>query len=410
MNFWRQRKQRKALRKFRDAVATFRHNDDDILSGEQKSSLDGLLADTCAALRESALRPEFPAEAAARFRQIAPPPKYRALREWLDIIAVVAAVAFGIRGLFLQPFKIPTSSMQPTLYGIHFMERENRSNPLLGRLPSPLDFLLFSARPASLTIAGVGGRLDPDSFQVAGNALFDSLAFRIGDRRYTLPGAPEKVAEYSGIGSDLYKFYAPGEKVSDGFLSLGDHLFVDRVGFNLTGLRRGDIVVFNTEGIVSGDGHRLMEQSGYYYVKRLVGLPGDTLRIADRQLWVRPAGETQFRRIQELAPVFRKLYSGKGGYQGHANSPGEGNFSYFLQTPEAEFTVPPDRYFMLGDNTKFSSDSRIWGTVPRRNIVGRPLVVFWPFSRRWGMVDRSEPVDVPTGESVRGTFPSMYLQ
>jgi signal peptidase I len=51
---------------------------------------------------------------------------------------------------------------------------------------------------------------------------------------------------------------------------------------------------------------------------------------------------------------------------------------------------------MLGDNSKFSEDSRYWGFVPRRNIVGKALFVFWPISRRWGFTDTTPPLQVPT--------------
>ena len=105
----------------------------------------------------------------------------------------------------------------------------------------------------------------------------------------------------------------------------------------------------------------------------------------------------------------RKIYSSKGGYQGHSNYlPGDG--SNFLRNCDEEFIVRDDHYFMLGDNTRFSADSRVWGDVPRKNLIGRPAVIFWPFSRRWGTVDRLDPVDVPTGEPNIRTFPSMYLQ
>jgi len=338
-----------------------------------------------------------------------PPKSFPRVREWMDILAVAMAVAFGIRGLFLQPFKIPTSSMQPTLYGIHYMKPEGSANPWVFRLPQPLSWLLFSTRNAELTIRQAG-KLDPESFRVGGNAIFDNLKFDVAGITYSLPGAPNKVAEYSGIAEDPEREFTAGEIFTNGKLSSGDHLFVDRTGINLFGLHRGDVTVFNTEKIVAPDGARLLDQSGYYYIKRLAGLPGDTLKIVNGQLYVRPAGEREFRKIQDLAPVFGKIYSMKGGYQGHANSPGDTPCGYYLQTAEDEFTVPADHYFMLGDNTKFSSDSRIWGTVPRRNIVGKAFFVFWPFSRRWGMADRCGAYHVPTGQSVRGTFPSMYLQ
>ncbi|MGE4563997.1 MAG: signal peptidase I [Victivallaceae bacterium] len=393
--------------KFRDALVSRRHADDDILGEKQKDELSALIAEANEALKTADGTARFIAGAPERYGRIVPPLPHSALREWLDIIAVAMAVAFGIRGLFFQPFKIPTSSMQPTLYGIHFMERENSSNPLLGKLPAPVDGLLFSARPAKVVV-DKDGMVNPDSLKRTGNFLFDSTSFDIAGRTYRLPGEPAKVLEYSGLSP--YVLYKAGTKLCDGFLSQGDHLFVDRVGFHLTGLHRGDVTVFNTEGLVSGDGRKLMDLSGYYYIKRLAGLPGDTLKIVDRTLYVRPKGEKEFRKITEFSAKFDRLYSGKGGYQGHANSPGEGNISFYLRTPEEEYTVPDDHYFMLGDNTKFSADSRIFGPVPRRNIVGRAFVVFWPFSRRWGLADHAAALDIPTGESVRGTFPSMYYQ
>jgi signal peptidase I len=124
---------------------------------------------------------------------------------------------------------------------------------------------------------------------------------------------------------------------------------------------------------------------------------------------VKPRNAEKFVPIYELAPNTRKLYSGKGGYQGHSNYlPGGG--SNFLRHSDEVFVVRDDHYFMLGDNTMFSADSRVWGDVPRRNLVGRPAIIFWPFSRRWGTVDRLEPIDVPTGLPNERTFPSMYLQ
>jgi signal peptidase I len=65
---------------------------------------------------------------------------------------------------------------------------------------------------------------------------------------------------------------------------------------------------------------------------------------------------------------------------------------------------------MLGDNSRFSKDSRFFGAVPRRNIMGRAFLVFWPFSRRFGVVDSKEALDIPTGEAGVATFPVMSKQ
>lgn len=407
LEFWKNRKIRKGFRKMRSHLVHWRHNDDDILSDSQKSDFDRVLADAAEAAGEGpAAMASFCNTADARMARIIPPKRFRTVREWLDIIVVAMAVAFGIRGLFLQPFKIPTSSMQPTLYGIHYMDRENSSNPLLGKLPQPLEWLLFSTRPAQLTVQEEG-EIDPSSVRRSGNLLFDSISFRIAGHEYTLPGELAKVRDYAQL--EPYRTYHKGEKLSDGYLSTGDHLFVDRISPNLFGLKRGDVIVFNTANIASPNGQKLMDVSGFYYIKRLAGLPGDTLKIVDGQLMVRPAGDADFVPIQKLDGRFDKVYSMQGGYQGHTNVPG-GGYGHLLASPDEELTVPKDHYFVLGDNTRYSADSRIWGLVPRKNITGKALFVFWPLSRRWGIADHAGALPVPTGKPVGNTFPSMGLQ
>lgn len=403
LNWWRRRREKKELGKFLSAVRNLRHAEDDLLDDARKRALDALIAEGEAVPPENAAA--FVAGGRDRVDGIVPPPRCRKLREWLDILAVVGAVAFGIRGLYTQPFKIPTGSMQPTLYGIHFIEREGKSNPLLGKTTPVGDYLLFTARRARLELRQPGV-LEEFSTVPGGNFLFDHTKFRVGGVAYSLPGAPSKVFEYSRLLPE--RRYPEGAVLCDGYLSLGDHLFVDRISHYLTGLRRGDIVIFNTGGLSVG-GRPLCDISGFYYIKRLVGLPGDTLKISDRQLWVKPRGAAEFRKIQELDSRFTRLYSGQGGYQGHTADM-DGTPGPFLGSGELEYTVPEDSYFMMGDNTRFSLDSRAWGAVPRRNIVGRAAVIFWPFSRRWGIVDRAPALAVPTGEPASQTYPSMYLQ
>ena len=82
----------------------------------------------------------------------------------------------------------------------------------------------------------------------------------------------------------------------------------------------------------------------------------------------------------------------------------------FLAVPGEEFKLGKDEFFMMGDNSAFSLDSRFFGAVPRRNLVGKAWVIFWPLTRRWGWVDRCGPIDVPTGRPERGTFKVMYRQ
>lgn len=72
----------------------------------------------------------------------------------------------------------------------------------------------------------------------------------------------------------------------------------------------------------------------------------------------------------------------ENGYRGYSNP----QAALYLTTPEETFTVPPHSYFALGDNSYNSSDSRYWGIVPERNVIGRGYFVYWPFSSRWGFI------------------------
>ena len=402
-----QRHLRKNLKKSLAGLKNFRHTDDDLLSESSRQELDNLINQGNSMLQapEAEDLKNYQESIAQAMKKYNP---HSSMREILDILAVALMVAFGIRALFFQPFKIPTSSMQPTLYGIHFIDtakarQANGVGPLFGRLSDVGNYLVFASRQAELELKNpvyMGNELYP----LTEYLIFDSTILPFSDgSQAKLPGVPSKVADYA----ELY----PGKKLSgkmvDGFLSDGDHLFVNRLSLHFREPQRGDVMVFATENIVGPNGERPAD-SGDYYIKRLVGLPLDTLKIQDDVLYVKPHRAEKFVPVYELAPNMKKLYSGKGGYQGHSNSiPGLSNF---LRSAAEEYTVPEDCYFMLGDNTRFSADSRVWGPVPRRNLIGRPAVIFWPFSRRWGTVDRLEPLDLPTGQAGIRTFQSMNLQ
>jgi len=403
-NYFAVRKRRKLLAEYR----TLRHAEDDLLDDDRKRDFDALLDE----LAHSDAPPEA-AMAAARGKlaKLRLSIRHPAVRDILDLLLVVGAVAAGIRGLFIQPFRIPTGSMQPTLYGIHY---QYKSGTWRGKLPGALQFALFGRRRAELTVAE-DGFIDPESFDTADGVFKTDTSFRIGNRRYTLPGDPRKVLEYTELAApdalggyvvDTERLRRRGEKLADGFLTIGDHLFVERLSLYLSPPKRGDVMVFNTEDL-EVRGTKLSALSGYYYIKRLVGLPGDTLKIEKGFLYIKPKGDNDFRRADEIDPRFKKIFSLKGGYQGYGNEPE----SSYLREGES-FTVPDKHYFMLGDNTGFSMDSRFFGAVPRRNLVGRAFLVFWPVSRRWGIADTKAPRDIPTAKEGRnaGTYRVMYGQ
>ena len=401
-SFFKKRKELKNFTKFLHEVRHYIHHNDDILSDEEKKDLLRFLEESQEIFNNKINLSQELEKQKKIYATLAPAPKFKTLRDWLDILAVGVGVAFGIRALFFQPFKIPTGSMQPTLFGIHYMEKNPVGNKFIGKSLPLVDSLIFGSDRAFLEILS-DGKL---SAYTSGGFLSSKTTLFIGNREYTLPGNINKVMEYTNL--NLYATYQKGAVLANGYLSTGDHLFVDRISHYLVGLKRGDIVVFTTENIVS-NGEKLSDTSGYYYVKRLVGLPGDTLKIVSNNLYVKPKNESEFRHIKEFSPKFEKIYSGKGGYQGHSNIVGYSMGNY-LKNNFDTFTVPEDCYFMLGDNSKFSSDSRIWGVVPRHNIIGKAAFVFWPFSRRFGIADRPKELDIQTTEPLLTTFKEMYQQ
>ncbi|MCQ2378660.1 MAG: signal peptidase I [Victivallaceae bacterium] len=384
MRFFAQRKRKKLYRELHG----LRHSQDDLLSPAEKTHFDGVLRE----LRDDP-DPEHAVQRAENaMRSINLHGNFGWLRNLLDLLLVVGAVAFGLRGLFFQPFRIPTSSMQPTLYGIHY-----RTN--LPRIPAFLKTVLFGARRAEATVKH-GGEITAAAYHPG---VFDTCSLCIGSDCYDLPGDPAKVGDYA----DLFpgKIFRAGDKLADGDLVIGDHLFVERFSLYFAPPRRGDVMVFTTDGLVSSDGRPLAETGGAYYIKRVAALPGDTIKLENDHLFVRPKNAGNFVPVEELDPRFEKVYSGKGGYQGH-NS----DMSGMIRYGKEEYSVPENHYFMLGDNSRFSGDSRFFGSVPRANLVGRAFLVFWPLSRRIGLADHADALDLPTGEPRRATFPVMWEQ
>jgi signal peptidase I len=166
----------------------------------------------------------------------------------------------------------------------------------------------------------------------------------------------------------LQAFWIPSESMVP-TLEVNDRVLVNKLTYAFRDPRRGDVVVFSDpsstvdEGVWGGlwdsltSGFGLAEPGEEDFIKRIIGLPGETVEVSDGV--VRIDGE----------PVDEEL-AAEGGYLG-----GETD-------DYGPFTVPEGEYFVMGDNRPFSADSRsLLGTIPADHLIGRAFVLIWPLDR-----------------------------
>ena len=176
----------------------------------------------------------------------------------------------------------------------------------------------------------------------------------------------------------LQAFEIPSGSMEDTLL-IGDHLFVNRVQFAAPtrwlgplmpyrDLRRDDIAVFMSP-----------EQPGLFLVKRIIGVPGDRIHLRD---------DVVYRNGEKLDEPFIRHKRPPSPYTENfpAVSPSDGgvtNEKWAEEMPShivgEDIVVPSDSYFAMGDNRENSYDSRFWGFIPRKNVIGRPMFVYWSF-------------------------------
>lgn len=284
-------------------------------------------------------------------------------RENVEVILVAIIVAVGIRSYFLQPFKIPTGSMQPTLNGII-------GRPMAEPPPN------VAQRVAEYVILGrnyinVVAQEDDRVEQIVPRKFGFFFTFsRIVCRRqsYLVYAPPDTLRQDFKVTPG--NTYRKGDVIARGAVDTGDQVFVDKFSYNFVKPKRGDVFVFKTDeiGLIPSD----PETGAPYYIKRLTGEPTDELRIVPPQLQVngRPAEGRGFARVM----------SAQDDYRGYAAT------GTHLSDPAKTYRVPERHFFAMGDNSFNSYDSRYWGPVPEENVVGRGLLVYWPFNRHWGLI------------------------
>jgi signal peptidase I len=312
----------------------------------------------------------------------------------------------GIRTFFLQPFKIPTGSMQPTLYGI---THENLINEPDLKVPSGLaNFYESWVHGISYyhEVATADGELK--SISPPKKLIFFNLwqNFQVGDTSYTVWFPPDDLMQRAGLASasrntEGQMFFYPnpvsfkaGQDIMKLQVITGDHLFVDRVTYNFRRPQRGEVIVFETKDIPE---LVRRSQDKLFYIKRMVAMGGDKVQIGDDNHLI-----INGTRLDANTPHFERVYHfdinkpQRGSYYGHAGGAGAARAAEILKdtnlaglapnfpTSNAVLELPPHTYLAMGDNTLSSSDSRDWGTLPQHNVIGKSFFVYWPFTKRFG--------------------------
>ncbi|MCC6615162.1 MAG: signal peptidase I [Anaerolineae bacterium] len=155
---------------------------------------------------------------------------------------------------------------------------------------------------------------------------------------------------YTLVNLATTRYFIDGPSMQPSFYT-GQYVLVSRVPYLVGEPQRGDIVVFNTPGARYDDPS---------LIKRLIGLPGETVTIRDGQVFVDGI-------------ILDEPYIKEECQQNRCR--------------DAEWALGADEFFLMGDNRNNSNDSRYFGPVPRSNLVGEALVRYWPPSD-WGVITR----------------------
>jgi len=366
----------------------------DILSTQAIEAIEAAMADCRKAIvvtsDKAALEKQMENLEKAANKWLKPYPN-AAWRENVEVLLVALAVAMGIRTFFLQPFKIPTGSMQPTLFGVTSVPDFSRGRgpemeAAMQNLVIPTGWQRirewFEGVSYIQLVAENDGQIDAVERPV--RFLIFNLWQKVvaGGKTFMIWFPPDygtvPLENRAGIyvGEPIRK----GEDIVKIKVCAGDHLFVDRLTYNFRPPKRGEIIVFETKGI-----YGLPQDQ--FYIKRLVAVGGDRVQIGDdRHLIING------KRLDASTPHFENVYSFNprerphdSQYSGHVNLPGLA--PYFQDKPDG-VVVAPDHYMVMGDNTMNSLDSRTWGDFPATNVIGKSFFVYWPITDRFGWGNR----------------------
>ena len=395
MNFFERRRWRKTVKRAVHESRHARHMRMDVADPAHlraAEAAEAALKDALARGDEPGLRSGF--EALERAVDLVQPPrKDPGMREHVEILVVALGVAMAFRTYFIQPFKIPTGSMQPTLYGITVDGDYRRT--LMDEFPFDLlkratvgDRYVEVQAPASGQLMPLMNGLKEDVWQA--RAERERVPFLLPRRILGWLGGelPPGPVQTFAVGSELCfvhphmklhvrpgEFVTKGQCIASGLVRAGDHIFVNRLAYNFRKPHRGDIFVFSTRDLRYPD-----VRTDNYYIKRLVGLPNEKISLAPPYLMADGKKVTEpyaFRRLVEATDR---------GYAGYIFPEDRGVNGTAIHPAKPPLQLGPDDYLPMGDNTRSSLDGRYFGPVHGDAILGPAFVVYWPFTKRWGTV------------------------
>src|ERR1017187_7844590 len=323
-----------------------------------------------------------------------------AWRENVEVLLVALAVAMGIRTFFLQPFKIPTGSMQPTLYGVTSQNLINEPN---FQIPTGLT----RVREWFAGVSYIHLVAENDGAVELVERPFRILIFNIwqkvvaGGKTFMIWFPPDYGSETLESRAKLQfgKQFHKDEDIIKLMVKAVYHLLVDRLTYNFRPPRRGEITVFETKGIPEENRQRFGIPADQFYIKRLVGLGGETLSLVPEYKVdnaPQSAGTVDVGRVavngkplSAASPHFENLYSFYGASRGskaleYKQNHYCGHALIGALAPGQQYHIEPDHYFVMGYNTMNSLDSRYWGGFPDSAVIGSSCFVYWPITDRFG--------------------------